>query len=250
MSAIRFTCTRLNGTGKAGILKPDADGYYDMVIGGLNILNSAGQYYVYEGAKALFEDSSQLMRRIKRGALRGELEHPKQLPGMSDDDYIQRIMTIDNRNTCVHFSEIYLDFKNFKDERGTPIIAIMGKLTPSGPHAPTLKLALENPKENACFSIRAFTKDTYAGGQYLRELKNIITFDYVNEPGIHIAEKYNSPCLESLVDKPMTQGQLERALTTKVSPIAQESFAMTPAELFHSFGWSLDTAKKPSYQGW
>ena len=56
LNSVRFECTTL-GT-RSGVLKPDKDGYYIMPVGGLNVFNSAGQYYAYDKAKALFEESS------------------------------------------------------------------------------------------------------------------------------------------------------------------------------------------------
>ena len=70
-NTIRFSCTSLQGTNKKGILTKDEHGYYSQPIGGLNVMNSAGMYYTYQGAKNLFEESSAFMRRVRRGALHG-----------------------------------------------------------------------------------------------------------------------------------------------------------------------------------
>lgn len=247
MNNVRFTCTSLVN-GKKGIITPDEHGYYDMVIGGMNILNSAGQYYTYEGAKQLFEDSSAFMRRVKRGALRGEVGHPKPLPGQSYDEYATRIITIDERNVCVHFAEVYLNFKDFKNDDGTPIVAIMGKLAPSGPMGGMLKTALENPKENVCFSIRSFTEDYWNKGVKCRDLRTIVTFDYVNEPGIHIAEKFKNPGLEVLSERVFTKSQMERAIDRQTVSMGMESAVLTKQELFASFGWKQ--SDKPAYMKW
>jgi len=249
MSSVRFACTALAGTNKVGSLPVDKDGYVDMVIGGLNMFNSAGQWYAYEGAKELFESSSQFMRRIKRGALRGEVGHPKQ-EGMTFDEYVARILDIREDNTCVHFKEVYLDFNRMKDASGRPVIAIMGKLAPSGPKGDFLAKQLANKNENVCFSIRSFTKDFYNKGVYTRELKNIVTFDYVNEPGISIAEKYKAPSLESYSDTPVTRGQIERAIKTSDHGIGNESALMTAGDLFTSLGWELPKGVPPPFASW
>lgn len=239
MSMIKFTCTQLNNS-KKGILKPDQDGYYTMPVGGLNVFNSAGHYYTASGAKALFESSSQLMRRVKRGALRGEVGHPKQESNQSEDDYLLRILTIDERNVCAHFSELSLDFDNYKNNDGSPMVAIIAKVRPSGVKSEALKDAFDNPKENVCFSIRAFTSDNYKNGRLERTLKSVITFDWVNESGIHIAEKYKSTALESLQELHVTRSQLERTLKDTHNRVALENAVLTPQELFSSLGWSLD----------
>ncbi len=245
MSNIRFSCTSLAGTQKQGIIPKDANGYYDMVIGGLDILNSAGEYYDHAGAKELFQESSSFMRRVKRGALRGEVGHPRREHGQSIDSYVSRILDIDEKNVCVHFSEIYLDFESFKNPDGTKIVAIRAKLAPSGPKAEFLKQSLENKQENVCFSIRSFTENTFKRGRTIKSIKTIVTFDYVNEPGIHIAEKYKSPSLESFDDLSVSRPQMEKALDARqVLNLSQESTTLTRKELFESFGWQDTNAPR------
>lgn len=249
MNNVHFTCASLAGTPKQGVLRPDKDGYYDMVIGGLNILNSAGEYYDYNGAKSLFENSSSFMRRVRRGALRGEVGHPRREVGQSIDQFMSRILDIDEKNTCVHFADIYLDFENFKNPDGSRIVAIMSKLRPSGAKGDFLQRAIDNPKENVCFSIRSFTDNSFIKGRVNKVIKTIVTFDYVNEPGIHIAEKYKAPALESQLDLVVSQGQMERAFDQrKILSLGQESALMSKEELFASFGW-VDT-DKASYLRW
>lgn len=251
MNAVKFSCTSLNGTNKTGNLPKDSDNYYEMVVGGLNMFNSAGQWYSYEGAKSLFESSSQFMRRIQRGALRGEVGHPRQDKGQSFDEYVNRIMEIRETNVCVQFKEIFLDFNKIKDANGKAIVAIMAKLTPSGPFGPMLEKSLNNKNENVCFSIRSFTKDYYDRGIVVRDLKNIITFDLVNEPGIHIAEKYKSPSLENLSETYLTQQQIERALIPSPSRgVASESSVATAKALFDSMGWKLPENVTPAFCKW
>jgi hypothetical protein len=101
-----------------------------------------------------------------------------------------------------------------------------------------------------CFSIRSLTYDYPQGGIIHRILKNVITFDYVNEPGIHIAEKYKAMALESLYEKSVTPEQMYRALNKPVAQLAMESSAMTADELFKSLGWSLPGNEKPVFSRW
>lgn len=248
---IKFVCTQLQGTQKQGILKPDADGYYTTVLGALNILNSAGMYYVAEGVKELFEQSAPLMRRTKRGASRGEVGHPQRCEGETMNDFIARYCSIDDKNICAHFSEFWLDFQSVKGLDGKPVIAIMGKVTPSGIHGDFLKRAFENGKENVCFSIRSMTYDYTDKGLIKRIIKNVITFDWVNEPGIYVAEKYRSPAMESIApDVRITERQMRRALETKQSALAMESIELNAPELFQSLGWELTGKQKQIFADW
>jgi len=253
MNTIRFACTALTGKNLSGKLRKDEFGYYTLVLGALDVLNSGGAFYSYEGAKELFETSSPLMRRIARGSLKGEYGHPKRLPGQSIDEFAQRILTIDERNICCHIKEVYLDFESIKDENGKPVIAIFGKVAPSGPLAAALERSLENPNENVCFSIRSFTHDTEdRRGRVTKVLKTVVTWDYVNEPGISYANKFGNPGLESFEGdgEVFTKGDITRAVSTKYGKgIGMESAILTAEELFTSMNWTFKTEdmKRP---GW
>lgn len=250
-SVVKFTATKLASTGKQGILKPDADGYYTMPIGALNAFNSAGEYYTLNGAKELFEQSSIFMRRIKNGCLKGETGHPKRLPGMSMDDYINRILTIDEKNVCCHFKEVWLDEQfgaNNPEFKNPRMVAIMGKVKPTGPHAASLKASFDNPSENVCFSIRALTRDYYERGQTYRVLTSIVTWDNVNEPGLSNATKWSSPALESIGEQTIIRRNLESLVQNVDENIVMESTKELAAEaLSRSF---IEPVKSPLYLQW
>lgn len=241
MNSIKFACTAMAGMNKVGNIKPDARGYYPMVVGALNMFNSAGMYYVYEEIKELFESSSSFMRRVKSGALRAEYGHPRCLPGMSHQDYVRRLNDILESNTCCTHRDIELDFKNYTGKDGKPIVAIISSVQPSGPLGSVLEKQLKNPDENVCFSVRSFTHDWLDNGIVKRAIKNLVTFDYVNEPGMSVATKYNSPALESLSEEVFTKGNLTTAFFNQTQGgVAMESSAILNAtELFTSLGWKV-----------
>jgi Peptidase S80 family len=244
MNSLHFACTSLVGTNKAGILKPNENGYYTMVVGALNMFNSAGEYYVYEQAKELFQNSSQLQRRAARGALRGEYGHPKLQPGQSMDSFARRAMSIHEDRVCCHHMRIWLDFNSMKDDQGKPVVAIMSEVAPNGPLGAVLQKQIENKNENVCFSIRAMTEDFFDRGINKRILRSVVTFDYVNEPGISIAEKFKSPALESFSDNIVIgRGNFERGILLPQSnqPTAMESSVILSAEeLFSTMGWQTN----------
>ncbi|MDD2879807.1 MAG: hypothetical protein PHQ58_05175 [Rhodoferax sp.] len=247
---VRFSCTALAGTGKQGLLPKDTDGYYTMPIGALNTFNSAGDYYPYEEAKELFTSSAPLMRRIKTGCLKGEYGHPKPLPNQSMDSFASRVMQIDEQKTCVHFSDIWLDFDSVKDEMGKPVIAVLAKLTPTGPFGPALQKSLDNPKEDVCFSIRSFTEDIRVNGVRQRNLREIVTYDFVTEPGINVARKYKAPALENFEDVVFTKANIESVALATMGDVALESAAATGRNLIRALGWDFDPKAKPSYFKW
>ena len=248
---VKFSSIRLTNSGKKGMLQKDEDGYVTTVLGGLDVCNVSGELYTAAGAKELFTESSPFMRRIQRGALRGELGHPQYQKGMSTQDFLARFQHIEESNVAAHFKEIWLDFDSIKGPNGQPVVAILGKVCPSGPKGPQLEKSLNNPHENVCFSVRGITKDYYKNGRNNRELKNIITFDQVNEPGIPIAEKYMSPSMESLAEKFVSKDELAFNIESlSRQGVAAESSIALAKDIFSSLGWDIPKGVVPIYKGW
>jgi Peptidase S80 family len=255
MGQIKFTSTRLDGTGKKGLIQPDSNGYYTIPVGGLNVFNSVGQFYAADGARKLFEGSSTFMRRVKSGCLKGELGHPKRTPGMTSDDYLTRILSIEETNVVCHFSEIWLDedFGRKNPKFNNPkLVAIMARLKPSGTHGASLAASLNNPEEEVCFSIRALTQDFYNKGVTHRVLEQIVTWDNVTEPGLALAKKTYSPMLECLTEHDVKGNQLEKLLTSMSSLAAMESTKELATEALsiarQSEGLKITTL--PSFSKW
>lgn len=247
---VKFTATKLSSLGKEGILKPDAEGAYTLIVGGLNVFNSAKEYYTLKGAEELFKSSSVFMRRVNNGCLKGELGHPVKEPGMTMDGFINRIGIIDPKNESCWFKEIWLDHNYGKEhpELGNPnLVAIVAKVVPSGPKGPYLQKALETPGQNVCFSIRALTRDYIYRGINHRVLDTIVCFDQVIEPGISIATKYSSPCLESLNETSINIKVLEKFLQVKDPLIATENSKKIIREVINSIKHNKDL---PIYSKW
>ena len=259
---IHFSNVRLRSDRK-GIITPDSCGYRTVVLGGLGIMNSQGQFYSAEDSvKALFSKSSSLRRRIEKGVLKSEVGHPEWNPKLSDEENFDRNMNIDPLNVCAHISDIWIDEHSVKQVNGKDVIAIMGKVIPSGPHAEMLERSFNNPKENVCFSIRAISVDSIKGGQYVKRLHTIYTFDYVTEGGIIIAEKYSSPAMEHNQDKYIAESEQDVAITkdrfiqaynnmNKIkSPMSVENSKELGKDLMQSLGWNLDSSVTPVYTKW
>ena len=248
--SVRFGCVSLVGRNKTGKLPRDENGYYEIVVGGLNVFNSANQYYPYEPVRNLFESSSSLMRRVQRGVLRAEYGHPKR-NGLSDSAFISRVMNIHEEMVCGHHKELWLNF-DYKDDKGQPVIAIMSKFLPGGPYGSVLEKQFENKDENVCFSIRSFSEDTPGrGGVIQRNIRQIVTFDYVNEPGIVHAEKYRSPALEGLYEDEVSLYRddfIDAMKQAQTEPAAMESVTLSLEELFQVMNWRTDSATMSSFK--
>lgn len=196
---IKYEGTILPQLGKKGIIKPDATGYYPVILGALNIHNSGKAWYDWEQSKAVFEASGDLMRRIKSNKCYSELGHPKQVPGMTRDQYLQRILTIYENNVCNHIRSIDLKEEVTRAEGGKPVVVTYGEVKPFGPHGEVAEESLTSPDINTCYSIRSITFDQRDGwGRLVKKLMEVVNWDFVLEPGIEIATKYDLPSLESL----------------------------------------------------
>jgi hypothetical protein len=202
MSNITFSCQTLRGTNKAGTLKPSGDGYWTVVLGGFNIHNESGNYYPFNKyLEEIFLKSSSFMRRIERGHLRGEQDHPKIQPGMSQQQYFSRLRYLDMSNWALHLRSVELDFNNFKSHRNEQMVAVLGEIKPvGGPIGDKLLASLENSSEDTCFSVRSLTLDTMMGMAWKKDVYELVTWDWVPEPGVRNATKYHSPGLESFGD--------------------------------------------------
>lgn len=244
---VELSSSILNGTNKKGVIRKDSNGEYQIVVGGLNMCNNKGEYYEYKYAEKFFRETSELTRMARKNVLRGEYGHPNQAPGQKDDDFVRRLLRIDEQSVCCSHRRLRLDFDNYRDGMGRPIIAIVSHLAPYGPFADPLERAIEDGKEEVCFSIRCFSLPFKVGGRVIKEIKHIVTFDYVNEPGIAMATKYHSASLEShtsLIELPeartFTQGTvIEAAQQLRRMPGSNESARLPMDSFLASMGWEV-----------
>jgi len=255
MSNTHLVCTALVGTNKVGNLKKDEDGYYTIVLGALNSFNSAGAYYPAAGVESVFADSSSLQRRIKTGNCRGEYGHPYRHPGQSIQEYMARCVKIQEDNIAFHIAEVWLDDKSVKGPDGKPVVAVIARIKPCGPRGYVLEQQLQNPNENVCFSVRALTVDTMVNGIMQKVIKQIITWDYVNEPGISVATKYNSPSLECFEESSLlvTAAMIDSFKTPQYAGISFESAQVTMEEIssiVKAAGGKKTQSKRPASANW
>lgn len=232
-SAVTVGCAMLAGTNKRGILPPDSQGYYTLVVGSYGTENSAGMFYDEASGVAMFEPNSSLMRRLKKGVLFMEFKHPEPyqdllLNGrevrkpMSEAEYLMRIRQIDDNRVCAHIRN--LTIVPGVNEKGKPVKMVVAEVKPYGPFAQVFKDSLDNPNINTYCSVRSITQDDqYRGIKYTREIS---TWDFVGEGGIFTANKYTSPALENFSEEERRIVIPERTLTPDVLwQIQDESMA-------------------------
>ncbi len=193
MSKLIFSSTTGNIVKASGGLKSDEDGYYKIRLGAIGVPNSSGILYeITDSVRNLFNSNSPLMQRLLKGYLRSEQGHPKKLPGMTDADYVRRILKIEETLICGHIKQI--DVEEGLDGPGT--VTIIGHVRPAGPYAKSLQDEFENSHSNTAFSIRSLVDQRIENGVIIRTIKTIVTWDFVDRPGIDTANKANSVGLE------------------------------------------------------
>lgn len=240
---IVYSCDILKGINKGGTLKRDSDGWFlDIVLGALNSENSTGDIYSLETASKHFEDSSSLMRKVKKGVLFGEAGHPIFQRGMSRDDYINRLCQVDHSNTSHSIRNLRLQ-ECTNPQTGVKYVAIIGDILPVREQGVYLEKELLTKDINVCFSIRTLTRDFPRSNlTYIKHITNFITIDWVNEGGIIHAQKYNSPSLEQYYEAAnqpfiFTREEAEMALSKAVGCGLESSNEV--AEVIKSFDFEI-----------
>ena len=191
-----YSCTCMPGISKVSKMKPNEKGYYRHILGGFNLSNESGVYYpMTDTVKKLFEETGLIRRRIEKGMLRSESGHPD-LTGLSHVDALKRLAHIDTTRTCAHIKEVEL--VQSKDHKGKDVVLVYGWVKPSGPYGTSLKDQLDNPEENVAFSVRSFCQTTMYRGRIAKLVTDVLTYDNVSEPGIGLANQYDTVSLEEL----------------------------------------------------
>jgi hypothetical protein len=88
-----------------------------------------------------------------------------------------------------------------------------------------------------CFSVRSLTDDKIEGGRLVKHIRTIVTWDYVNEPGIDIARKWNSPSLESFEEVEFTRDHVEGLDSGVGAGVSMEDNGVSGNTIFVDFGW-------------
>ena len=185
----------------------DADGYYKVKLGRLNAFNRQGTYYRVNDLNKVIGPNTVFYNRISDGFLRSEVGHPEAIrEAMKIKDLEEKIraltraiLFINQENVCGHLKEITF-VPTGKTELGftNEIIDVYGWVKPSGVKKEILAEALENPSENAAFSIRSLVRNSISNGRMIKDVLQISTWDYVYEPGVAGSSKWGGAGIEEM----------------------------------------------------
>ena len=182
-------------------IRKDESGYYEFILGAVNSLNSCNEFYLKDGIEKFINDENYMLaRKLKNGYLNGELGHPKYLPGMTQEAYYARNLNVDIQNVSHHIKSVWA--QDTAIDSGVAgkgnIVLLKGMVKPSGINGKLLQEHIENNDANTAFSIRALTMNRPVGGITYKTIVQIITWDWVLEPGIKQANKWANISTESI----------------------------------------------------
>lgn len=168
--------------------------YYLVNLGGFNCYNRSGAFYLADGVKDLvMNKSGAFHRRMSEGYLKGEAGHPAYVPGMSTLEFYERNLQIDLARVSHIIRDVEFHDTKTPSGRGGNVIQVKGWVRPAGGSlGDALRADLEDPETNVAFSIRCFTKDENIGGVTIKKVLQIVTWDWVTEPGIKTANKFDT----------------------------------------------------------
>lgn len=180
---------------KLGALRPDEDGYYQIPLAVLGTPTDNRTYYeVDDFVNQLTSPTSHINMKLLDGKLYGEYGHPK-IQELPEDKQIPRLFDIYEDRMSHHIKKIWTGEKL---ESGGRII--YGLVKPHGPFSEELRSNLDDSCMNTSFSLRSIAKSRQEGNLIRRNIKHLVTFDYVTAGGYNEASKRFSPGVESLVD--------------------------------------------------
>jgi len=230
------------------------DGAYKVILGALNAFNVHNEFYLVDGVKNLLQSGGyhSLASKLQRGLLKGECRHPFKEPGMSDSSFVNRNLIVDNGSASHHILEVLLEETNQVESNGSKVVLIWGWIKPTdNEHGRALKADLEDENVNVAFSIRCFSVLRNINGLACRYITNIVTWDWVDNPGIARAVKpatsKSSLTTENAVhDVVITSDMIDELKDQQSSVTTENSDTMS---LLNSLGKKV-SKEAPLYKRW
>lgn len=226
MSEISLGNIILANSGKKGILRPDANGVYELNAGGFNIPNHAGLVYpANEYIRSQIEENSDLNRRVKMGYCKMEVEHPEPFINIVENgvkyrapmtdvlQWINRLRSYDPDRICGLISEVIWRPENDND-LSKPIWNLI-KCEPFGPRGSEFKESLENPRHNTAVSIRTQISP-FRPGDLQKNVEYWNNYDWVSDPGMIHANKHMTAGCESFLSDFGLQDNMQKFKVSEV----------------------------------
>lgn len=192
-----------------GIIKPDSAGWYRITGGVFNTPNRLGityraNQYILECLEVVgVAGGSDLRRRLDRGEVYMEMDHPVQWFYEKIDGkivrtkitdvftWVARLKKIDMDRVCAHIKNIVPDTSKFNLRTRTGPIKFDIITMPFGPFGDYFKTNLDTPEMGTAVSIRTVTAPQEFGDT-TREVEHWTGLDWVPEPGFTEATKYRT----------------------------------------------------------
>ncbi len=163
-------------------VKPDKNGVYKgipLTVIGVPSRNRVD--YVKESVmNCITNAQGRFCANVTSGDMEGEWGHPL----IKTKEDLPRLLYIDRTRLSHYFTNVY------GVDTGAGGIIVYGDVVPFGPYGEYLKLAFEDPKRNASFSLRSAARVVGQSGMNVRkEMLALVTFDAVDGPGFLKASK-------------------------------------------------------------
>jgi len=174
----------------AGVIKPNKDGIYKIIVGGLNIYSPNGFYYKYTKKIEKILTSGTFKLKLDANKILSEDDHPNFSIYPTEKAVVERMLSINESNAVAAIVNIEVKKSDkidpiFKE----PLYYIIASIKPTGPKKQKLIDLLANPDKDICFSVRSFSDKYEKNGIVIKEQKLFITWDMVTQPGHFVAKK-------------------------------------------------------------
>jgi hypothetical protein len=149
------------------------NGTYTVVFDPFPSRNKNGVQYSED---ALQEAIAAFNKRADRGVVRSEVNHPKRMPGATYEQFVERVLTIDESRVCAALGPVEVVGK--VNEKTTLVKMV---IRPTGPHGDLCRELLSKESTPHYFGLRAFSDVRIVEGKEVRDLKTVVTFDLMAE---------------------------------------------------------------------
>ena len=226
---LSFRCDTLftNTGGRVGRIKPNELGVYAGLP--MMVLGERTQQNTYYDPQSIVDQITNPNTRFnmvfRANKLYGEYGHPTFYDYKTQEDKLQRLTTVEEKQSSHLFTGIYTDAPS---SDGT--IIVRADIKPSGPYGSVFKESLDDPVTNTAFSLRAFvdTKVQPDGLKY-RTVRSLTTWDTVGASGYKGTDKANAIGLESFAGDDYLEYEINILEDGKlcIDQIALESYSNT-----------------------